>query len=151
MASLSIPNKNRPGYLQEKHGRRQAWNAAALLRQTIEKQSKLNQEAWREVEVVMRSTLREALRHSGTGKERKPNATPREIKDLALAAGICQSKAYPESSTTGLSAHAPAHLLKAVADIILKTTPQPVDITPEPPASETIPTVALCDSESAKA
>ena len=107
--------------------KRKGWVVNELLKQPLEERGKLSQEAWQSLEVELRRELREALR-----ADEKTKPSPRELKDLATAAGIAQTKAYPGQELAGLHLHAPAHLLRAVSERILRSIPQPVDVTPEP-------------------
>lgn len=110
-----------------RHAKQEAWNVTKLLKQTSEDQGKLTQEAWRELDVLLRSHLRKALRKKGD------DALPaRSVKDLAIAASTCNLRAYPESNANGLGAHVPARLLQVVSDRLMKAQAIPIDVTPEP-------------------
>ena len=110
------------------------WSVRSLVAKSNEEQGQLSQLAWRELDVRLRSRLRSLLRNKETDGKRS-----REIKDIALAAGIAQTKAYPGQEQVGMNLHAPAHLLRAVSERILRSAPQPVDITPVASDNESIP------------
>ena len=110
-------------------GDEKAWSVTKLLRLSTEEQGKFTQEAWRELDVMLRKHLRTALRKKGEAQ-----LPARSIKDLAIAASTCNLRAYPESNETGLGAHVPAKLIQVVADRLLKGQVIPIDVTPEPQA-----------------
>ena len=78
------------------------------------------------MEVAARRLLRRML-HS-----HKANGKTKELKELAVAAQICHGRAYPGQELAGMQIHMPAHLLRVVSERILRSIPQPVDVTPEP-------------------
>ena len=119
-----------------------AWSVPGILKKSREERGKLSQEAWQELEVQARKMLRSALH--ARGADRLP---ARSVKEIAVAAQICATKAYPEQAEHGMPAHAPARLLKAVSEMILRSTPQPVDVTPCEEVPDTIPTVAFCPTK----
>ena len=110
-----------------------AWSPKDILQMPLEERGKVTQEAWQEMEVTMRRLLRTAVRRHGADKKTK------ELKDLAVAAQICHIRAYPGQEQVGMNLHAPAHLLRAVSERILRSAPQPVDITPLASDNESIP------------
>ena len=112
---------NRTGRIRKE--KQEAWNVSRLLKQTTEEQGKLTQEAWREVEVMLRSHLRRALHKKGADQ-----LTERGIKDLTTAASICHLRAYPDSDVGGLGAHVPARLLKTVSTRLERSRPVPIDV-----------------------
>lgn len=133
-------------YGRPRRAKAAAWSVKSILAKTVEERGKYSQEAWQELEVEMRTKLRQALRAVPTDKKSKGrpgendsspernSKSSREIKDLALAAGICQSKAYPDQANSGLGAHVPAKLLQTIAARLERGRSIPVDITPEPQA-----------------
>ena len=106
------------------HPRTALWSIRKLLNQPSEKQGELSQLAWRELDARLRRRLRALLQSKETDGKRS-----REIKDIALAAGIAQTKGYPGQEQAGMNLHTPARLLKVVGERILRSTPQPVDVT----------------------
>lgn len=121
-------------YAATRQAKGAAWTATRLLNQSPEKQAELSQLAWRELDVLLRKELRSALRKKGADA-----LTERGIKDLTMAASTAAMRAYPDQADQGLQAHVPAKLLKCVSEVILKSVPQHIDVTPIEVTPETVP------------
>lgn len=75
---------------------------------------KLSQDDWRYLEAKSRKVLKSLLsRTTGT------NVNAKELADIMRSAAMAKDKAYPDSSTSGISVTLPAKLLKPIEQAIL--------------------------------